>query len=1010
MAIQSSPGVQVVEKDYTQIVPTVSTSTGAFAGVFKWGPVEQPTLVASESDLLAVYGRPNDSNYQSFFTVKNFLEYSKQMYVTRVDAGSGRNAVAIKSGPISKVEITSPGEGYTVAPIVVFEELPGVKDGIPATAEAILTGAPITSVTVLAGGSGYNVGDVVVLSRPEQTLDTGSSVPGTEYVNAKVIVTEVSETGAIVQVSFEETGATPGFGYIDASNITYTVLNSTETASSTGINAILQFSVGTSSVKSVRIISGGSGYLDSQSPIQVSFVRATEGLSDFLSASAIATVSAVGAKIKNATHYETSWSSGQGSFGEFAAKYMGEMGNSISVSMCDNANWSTPVNGLFNARATVESVEEEKEMIVVRRVLNNEISFSNEALDAGQVLRTTSGKLIGEIAGIDTNTKYRRITLASDTSYVLTPGLHVKNGGYGSQKNISRISRADNGIVTVETTTMHGLVEGQYVSVSSNTQNSINVENTVILAVTNNTISYQTDFFQQPISERADTGTIVSKSQGMIDGFVKVWNDETDQYELSNRQIYVTVANDSVDNDFAPGRILFDFNGNNIGVISAVDKVQTIFLKSISTNDVYGEQVFAEWKYKSRFSANAPTTSSYAAMNGASYDELHVVVFDNDGRLTGSAGTIIEQYANLSKASDARNLSTGKSIYYKDVINTSSKWIWVLDHTYEVEEDSTKTDWGQEALGKRFKEMTIAVTRNLSGGSDTVGASAANYINAYSLYSDPSSYNISLVPLGHLPSSTVKSIVSNVIEKRRDCIAFFSPPLLIGDTMENAQATVDYRNETVDSSFAVMDSGWKYQYDKYSDKFRWIPLSGDIAGLCAYTDAVSDPWFSPGGFNRGQIKNVTKLAFNPTLAQRDLLYTNGVNPVVTFPAEGTILYGDKTLARKASAFDRINVRRLFIVLEKAVSTASKYQLFEFNDEFTRAQFRSLVEPYLRDVQGRRGIVDFLVKCDTSNNTPEVIDRNEFIADIYVKPNRSINFITLNFIATKTGVDFSEIGA
>jgi phage tail sheath protein FI len=228
--------------------------------------------------------------------------------------------------------------------------------------------------------------------------------------------------------------------------------------------------------------------------------------------------------------------------------------------------------------------------------------------------------------------------------------------------------------------------------------------------------------------------------------------------------------------------------------------------------------------------------------------------------------------------------------------------------------------------------------------------------------------------------------------------------------MSNAQAIVNYRHQTVDSSFAVMDSGWKYQYDKYADKFRWVPLSGDVAGLCAYTDAVADPWFSPGGFNRGQIKNVTKLAFNPTLPMRDLLYNNKINPVVTFPAEGTILYGDRTLMNKASAFDRIPVRRLFIVLEKAVATASKYQLFEFNDEFTRAQFRNLVEPFLRDVQGRRGIVDFLVKCDTSNNTPEVIDRNEFIADIYVKPNRSINFITLNFVATKTGVDFNEIGA
>jgi phage tail sheath protein FI len=217
------------------------------------------------------------------------------------------------------------------------------------------------------------------------------------------------------------------------------------------------------------------------------------------------------------------------------------------------------------------------------------------------------------------------------------------------------------------------------------------------------------------------------------------------------------------------------------------------------------------------------------------------------------------------------------------------------------------------------------------------------------------------------------------------------------------------RNTHGSSSYAVMDSGWKYQYDKYNDVFRWIPLNGDMAGLCARTDLTNDPWWSPGGLNRGRIKNVIKLAFSPNKTERDVLYINGVNPVVTFPGDGTVLFGDKTMQAKPSAFDRINVRRLFIVLEKAIAKAAKYQLFEFNDEFTRAMFRNMVEPFLRDVQGRRGITDFKVVCDATNNTGEVIDRNEFIADIYIKPARSINFITLNFIATKTGVSFSEVG-
>jgi len=305
--------------------------------------------------------------------------------------------------------------------------------------------------------------------------------------------------------------------------------------------------------------------------------------------------------------------------------------------------------------------------------------------------------------------------------------------------------------------------------------------------------------------------------------------------------------------------------------------------------------------------------------------------------------------------------------------------------------------------------MTTAVTRSLEGGADAVEATAADYIRGYELFKEPADYDISLVPIGHMAASTVGTIINSVIEVRKDCVAFISGPLIIGNNVSAAQSIVAYRDQLPSSSYVVMDSGYKYQYDKYADKFRWIPLAADVAGLCANTDNVADPWFSPAGFNRGTIKNVTKLAFNPTLQQRDTLYKSGINPVVTFPGEGTVLYGDKTLLNKASAFDRINVRRLFLVLEKAIARASKYQLFEFNDDFTRAQFRALVEPFLRDVQGRRGITEFLVKCDTSNNTPEVIDRNEFIADIYIKPARSINFITLNFIATKTGVNFGEIG-
>jgi phage tail sheath protein FI len=253
-------------------------------------------------------------------------------------------------------------------------------------------------------------------------------------------------------------------------------------------------------------------------------------------------------------------------------------------------------------------------------------------------------------------------------------------------------------------------------------------------------------------------------------------------------------------------------------------------------------------------------------------------------------------------------------------------------------------------------------------------------------------------------------IIDNICESRKDCVAFISPAKtnVVSNAGNESTSMVGFRNASRSTSYAVLDSGYKYQYDKYNDVYRYIPLNGDTAGLCVRTDDTRDPWFSPAGFNRGQIKNIIKLAYNPDKANRDILYKANINPVVTFPGQGTVLYGDKTMLTKPSAFDRINVRRLFIVLEKAIATAAKYTLFEFNDEFTRAQFKNLVEPFLRDVQGRRGIYDFKVVCDSTNNTGEVIDRNEFVGDIYIKPAKSINFIQLNFVAVRTGVEFSEI--
>jgi len=651
MPFQLSPGVAVTEQDLTLLVPAVSTSAGAFAGAFKWGPVEDPVTVTSENVLVERFGLPTDSNAQSFFTAANFLSYTNNLLVVRADTAGHLNAVSTTTGTVSSLTVGNAGSGYTTAPTVTISA-PDVSGGVQATATATTDGDEITGFTVTNGGTGY--------------------------------------TGA----------------------------------------------------PTVTITGGGGS-----------------------SATATATVVTGGIKIKNFDQYQTNYLNGAGVVGEWAAKYPGELGNSLKVSMADS-------------------------------------------------------------------------------------------------------------------------------------------------------------------------------------------------------------------------------------------------------------QTYTGWAYEDEFNG-PPGTSPAAASVSGSNDELHIIVIDEDGSWTGTAGSILEKYSFVSKASDAKK-PDGTNNYYKTVINANSRYVWWMDHTTAVATTSggsgTGVDWGQAAAGKAFKDLSAALTLSLTGGVDDLTASDGNLQTAYAIFANDELYDISLIPLGKASTTVATYVINNVAEVRKDCVVFVSPQnvasgdIIIGAGSDQILALVAYRNALPSTSYAVLDSGYKYQYDRYNDTYRYIPLNGDVAGLCARTDYTNDAWWSPGGLNRGQVKNVVKLAVNPGKTERDNLYRAGVNPVVTFPGEGTVLFGDKTLLAKPSAFDRINVRRLFIVLEKAIATAAKYQLFEFNDEFTRAQFKNLVEPFLRDVQGRRGIIDYRVRCDDSNNTGEVIDRNEFVADIFIKPNRSINFISLNFIAARSAVSFEEIGA
>lgn len=426
------------------------------------------------------------------------------------------------------------------------------------------------------------------------------------------------------------------------------------------------------------------------------------------------------------------------------------------------------------------------------------------------------------------------------------------------------------------------------------------------------------------------------------------------------------------------------------------------------------EVAFGTWASNTLFDA-APGNSTFGATKGSANDEMHVLIKDsNTGTFTGTAGATLEKYPFLSKASNSKD-DQGNSNYFYDVINRQSAYIRIVSATtgHAGGGPVTTTNWGTDATtGRVFGTNSTTYANTLANGAETAPDSG-ELTTAFDFLSDADTVDVSLLVTGAHACTVVNHVIDNIADKRKDAVAFLSPDydeVSTGSDSTKLSAVLTHRNTDINknTSYAFMDSGWKYQYDKYSDVYRWIPCNPDVAGLCARTDNQRDAWWSPAGYNRGQIKNVVKLAYSPKQAHRDDLYRAGVNPIVTFTGEGTVLFGDKTLLKRPSAFDRINVRRLFIVLEKAISTAAKFSLFEFNDEFTRAQFRNMVEPFLRDVKGRRGIHEFKVVCDETNNPGSVIDRNEFVGDIYIKPARSINFIQLNFIAVATGVDFSEV--
>ena len=526
----------------------------------------------------------------------------------------------------------------------------------------------------------------------------------------------------------------------------------------------------------------------------------------------------------------------------------------------------------------------------------------------------------------------------------------------------------------------------------------------------------------------AGIGTVVTET-GFLKGIITgIGNSSIDVKIVSK---YNNTINEYVTVDYSEDTITSIKSGNI--TIKNNSGVGVLTTSSYTTSDWYDNQILKldNSKIYWKSIAQKPKTSEYGRARSSTNDEIHIVVVDDKGTITGTAGNIVEKFVNLSKAIDGK-LSPAQQIYYKKYIAENSAYLFVGEgeegvatgfNTLASNAEGAIGNWGTLTQGTTFSAVGNK-TYSLKGGTDYTAA-VGNYgvtlndiVTGYKVFSNPAEYQIDFLLAG--PSGGLTSIdcqakaneLINIATTRKDCIAVISAPkeAVLNTVNSNTQTAniINFFAGVTPSNYAVFDSGHKYTYDRFNSQFLYLPCNSDIAGVMARTSIIQYPWYSPAGANRGVINNAIKLAYNPSQSQRDSLYSNAINPIIASPGQGIILFGDKTASNVVSAFDRINVRRLFLTIENQIGRVARSQLFEFNDVITRNNFVSIVEPYLRDIKAKRGVTDFQIVCDESNNTPDVIDSNQFKADIYIKPARSINFINLTFVATRTGVSFSEV--
>ena len=917
---QLSPGVVVKERDLTTVVNATVDNVGAIVGSFEKGPVEEVISIASEAELLAVFGKPTDYNYEYWFSAAQYLLYGGSLKVIRADNSSLKNAIDTAQFTVTTFSATD--TTLTVADSTDFD----VSDLLLIDAEILnISSVSGTDVVVTRGqlstaATSHAAGADITLIEPTASVSTINEGQTFTDSDTTLTVTSVASLGV----------STNDYIRIDDEILRVTAISGQDLT-------VTRQQLGTTA----------AAHTDGSTVTKQTVTTSKTTINESTSTGVTAPI------IKNLDTYENTVETATNNY-KWAARNPGIYGNSLRVVMTDagadqivylsqptSAEWEFTV-GAEVAYSAANTYAKVYGYSVVLTLKQGSTLVGDWAAD--NYFTANSGNVTGRVVAWNRETRKLEITIDSTSSDVL---------------------EVDDALTE--------------------------------LANNNNA----------PGSATGDSARI----------------------ESIQRRLY-TVAN-SGSPRFLSNQTLSDANATSIVIANVAD--------------AYAERVYGKdalWVNV----ATRPTSSQWVLDRGGRHDLMHILVIDGDGKLTGTTGTVLEKHLNVSKATDARG-PQGEALYYKDVIKNNSAYIyWGAHETaalFDVNNTANGTfgrtgvntdfdllksagalDDRDDPSGSYSDAKPLLLTKGqstlhfaLQGGVDGYSLTRQKVLAGYDLVSDAETEEVDYIIMGPSMSTELDSIAKaqkciDIAALRKDCIAFISPQrsdvIGVPTSRQIVDRTVDFFDQLSSTSYAVFDNNYKYIYDKYNDKYRYIPCNADVAGLVLSTTLNQEPWFSPAGFNRGQLRNAIKLAYSPLKDHRDMLYNARINPIVAFPGQGIVLYGDKTALAYQSAFDRINVRRLFLVMEQAIAEAAKTQLFELNDEFTRQSFKNIVEPFLRRIQSRRGVVDFLVVCDGTNNPPDAIDRGEFFAEIFVKPTRSINYITLTFTATRTGASFAEI--